>query len=285
MTILMIGCGKMGGAMLKGWLNQSPDNFVIADPGLDAIPDNILPDALRSQNKSARKIADKIKLISGPQDLTGPDGQVQNKFDVIVIAVKPQMIDKVLPDYSDMLTDNGVFVSLAAGSSITNIQKSVRGSAVIRIMPNLPAAIGQGVIGFYAEKSVSADMGEKVKKLLSANGTVIDLKTEDGIDRLTAVAGSGPGYVFEIMRAYVIAAMSLGFDEDTARTLVTQTLKGSVALAESDAHTSLETLRNNVTSKAGTTEAGLDQLKQNDILLSLMEKTVKAAYNRAVELR
>ena len=154
----------------------------------------------------------------------------------------------------------------------------------IRIMPNLPAQIGRGVSGLYADPPCSPAHRDLADRLAKATGSAIWLDTEDEIDRITAVAGSGTGYVFEIARAYVAAAERLGFAPDTARTLVIETLAGAVEMA-ARSETSLEDLRNSVMSKKGTTEAGIHALRRGGLLEQLLVETTEAAYARACELR
>ena len=120
---------------------------------------------------------------------------------------------------------------------------------------------------------------------MARTGTAITVDAEDKLDRVTAVAGSGPGYVFEIARTYVAAAQELGFSAQEARAMVLGTMAGTVAMAQADEAGDLEALRNSVTSKGGTTAAGLDALNGDDTLTRLMRSTLQAAYDRAVELR
>jgi len=120
--------------------------------------------------------------------------------------------------------------------------------------------------------------------MMGRNGKVIEVSDEDALDRFTAIAGSGPGYVFELARTYTMAAMELGFDEAEARAMVLGTIEGTIAMASAD-DTPLEELRNSVTSKGGTTAAGLAALNADGQLTDLLSNTAKAAYDRAVELR
>ena len=136
----------------------------------------------------------------------------------------------------------------------------------------------------FAAKSVTDIQKTHVEAMMSLAGSALWVDDEDGIDRITAIAGSGPGYIFEVARVYVKAAQSLGFSEAQARALVLETITGTIEMAKISEN-NLETLRNNVTSKKGTTEAGLQALNSDNVLTERFEKTVKAAYERAVELR
>lgn len=248
----------MGGALLENW-RRGEEAFAIVDPVLERAPQGV------SLHQTREEVADR-------------------RFDVIVAAIKPQMIDEVMPDYSDMFTQDGYLLSIAAGCSIDRLKAVSGGKPVIRVMPNLPAAVGAGVSAICASEDASEAQLAHARAMMERTGTVVTVDDEDAIDRFTAVAGSGPGYVFELARAYTEAAMALGFDEDQARAMVLGTLQGTVAMA-AGSDEPLETLRNSVTSKGGTTAAGLDALNGDGELSALLSATLEAAYNRAVELR
>lgn len=249
----------MGGAMLRQWVNHDGNQFTVADPAA-------------------------IDLPKGVTHVTKATSLPTAEFDVIVIAIKPQMIADLLPDYSAALKPGGCFVSIAAGCSVATLAGIVGEAAIMRVMPNLAAMVGMGVSGLYANPVCTKQQIDEVNAFISQTGSCIPLASEDEIDRLTAVSGSGPGYVFEIMRSYVDAAMRLGFDEQTSRTLVFDTIAGTIETArQSDA--SLADLRNSVTSKNGTTQAGLDALRRGGQLDALLDDTVQAAYRRAAALR
>jgi pyrroline-5-carboxylate reductase len=259
MDILLIGCGKMGGAMLRQWRKNPKNQLTVSDP-------------------VATDLGDDVTLVSHPDQLK------EMIFDAIVIAVKPQMIADALPDYAGFLKPGGCFVSIAAGCSIATLERLVGPVAVIRVMPNLPAMIGQGVSGLYANDKCSPAQRDDVQALIAETGTCVAMANEDEIDRLTAISGSGPGYVFEIIRSFIEAARSQGFSPETARALVLGTVSGAAEMAiqsEDDP----EALRDSVTSKNGTTEAGLVELRRNGILDDLLQKTVQAAYARARALQ
>ncbi|KQI70970.1 pyrroline-5-carboxylate reductase [Loktanella sp. 5RATIMAR09] len=259
MNILLIGCGKMGGAMLRQWASHGGNTFTVADPAANDLPDG-------------------VAHVSKATDLRAQE------FDVVLIAIKPQMIADVLPDYAHALKDGGVFVSIAAGASVASLEKVVGNAAIARVMPNMAALVGMGVSGLYANDRCTPQQTRDIVALIDQTGTCIAVESEDQIDRLTAVSGSGPGYVFEILRNYVAAAEALGFDHETARKLVFDTVTGTVEAAR-QSELSLEELRNSVTSKNGTTQAGLGALMQDGTLDALLHGTLQAAYARAVELR
>lgn len=205
-------------------------------------------------------------------------------FDMVIVAVKPQVVDAVLPGYANHLAPGALVASIAAGCSIARLSALSSGAPVVRIMPNLPAAIGEGVSGLCAAPGVSDTQRAAVQQLMDLTGTTLWVEDEDRLDRLTAISGSGPGYVFEIARSYVAAAEELGFTTHEARQLVLGTIAGTIAMAL-QAEESLEELRNNVTSPKGTTEAGLNALNADKALDERLRATVGAAYDRAVALR
>ncbi len=256
----------MGSALLTQWSNVAerdfPDHsFFVIHPSADADRDTA-----------------QVRFLPAPPPAD------QSAFDLLIVAVKPQMVDSVLPDYVPHLAEGGFVASIAAGCSIARLRRLSGGAPVVRVMPNLPAAIGAGVSGLCADPSVNAQQREAIEALMAAAGLTVWVDDEDKLDRLTAVAGSGPGYVFEIARTYVAAAEALGFSAPEARQLVLGTMAGTLAMAQSSGQ-GLDTLRTSVTSKAGTTAAGLDALNGDEGLSARMLATVNAAYRRAIELR
>ena len=176
-------------------------------------------------------------------------------------------------------------LSIAAGYSAGRLSTLMDDAPVIRTMPNLPAAIGQGVSGICPGPHATGDHVAHAEAFMRRAGATITVDSEEKLDRVTAVAGSGPGYVFEIARAYAEAAMAQGFDEDEARDMVLGTIGGAIAMASEAGAPSLEELRNSVTSKGGTTAAGLNALNGDGGLSTRLHDTLQAAYDRAVELR
>jgi pyrroline-5-carboxylate reductase len=259
MNILLIGCGKMGGAMLRQWASNDDNHFTVADPAALGLPEG-------------------VKHVSKATELAAAE------FDVVLIAIKPQMIATVLPDFAFLLKPKGCFVSFAAACSIETIVGIVGEQAIVRVMPNLAAMVGLGVSGLYANNDCTEQQKTEVTALITETGTCIQLSSEDEIDRLTAISGSGPGYIFEVMRSFVAAAKALGFDDETARALVFDTITGTVETARQSTNT-LEELRNSVTSKNGTTQAGLAELMRDGALDALFQNTVQAACSSAAELK
>jgi pyrroline-5-carboxylate reductase len=259
MKILLIGCGKMGGAMLSRWVVNPDHSYTVVDPAATGLPDG-------------------VEHVTSPQALAG------RTFDMMIIAVKPQMIPDVLPNYKDNLAKDGVAVSIAAGFSLQKLALIMGHVGAVRVMPNLPALIGEGVTGLYANQLCNDEQKDAVTRLIDSVGRSVWVDSEEALDRLTAVSGSGPGYVFQFMESYMAAAETLGFSPRAARELVTQTIIGAATMA-SMSDDSVSALRQSVTSKGGTTEAGLKALNDDNRLDALLSAATGAAYQRALELQ
>ena len=259
MDVLLIGCGKMGGAMLNRWLEQTGHKFTVVDPAAEQLPAG-------------------AELLRHESDLD------QRQFDMVIVAIKPQMVDDVLPAYEKHVAPGGCVVSIAAGCSMKRISALMGDAPTIRVMPNLPALIGLGATGLYASTDCSASHKAQVTELINIVGESFWVESEDDLDRLTAVSGSGPGYVFQFIHSYIEAGKELGFAPETARNLVLQTIIGAAKMAAASDQSAVE-LRNSVTSKKGTTEAGLNALNEGGALDELLKQTTQAAYQRALELQ
>jgi pyrroline-5-carboxylate reductase len=250
----------MGGALLSRWREADGFRFTVVSPS------------------GRRPIPEGVRAVRSADELG------EDQFDMLVIATKPQSIESALPAYRHLLAPGGCLLSMAAGFSIDSLQAIAPGVPAIRIMPNLPVMIGKGVSALYADDSLNDKCRLRVEALMAPTGHLVWAASEDELDRVTAVAGSGPGYAFEIARCWADACEALGFSKADARELVLKTLAGSVDLALAT-DTPLDELRDGVTSKNGTTQAGLSVLNGDAQLGGLLGRTVEAAYARAVELR
>lgn len=258
--VLMVGCGRMGGALLSRWLDAGTFVFTVVSPS------------------GSRHFPDAVRAVRGAAELGG------QQFDLIIIGVKPQQIREAMPSYIPLLAKGGAIVSLAAGFSVASLSAALGEVPICRVMPNLPVSLGQGVSALFADTRLTAEQRNMVDTLMQPTGTLIWVESEDELDRVTAIAGSGPGYAFEIARCWVDAGEALGFSPAVARELVLGTLRGSVSLAL-ESGDSLDALRDGVTSKNGTTQAGLTALNGESQLGDLFRQTLGAAYARAQELR
>ncbi len=257
----MLGCGKMGSAMLEGWLKR----------GLDAAAVHVI-DPYPSDWLSAQGVAINADLPADPA--------------VLMIAVKPQMMQAALPQVARFGGGGTLILSVAAGTPVTAYESAFgSGTRVVRSMPNTPAAVGKGITAIVGNTAATAADLDLAENLLSAIGQVVRLETEDQIDAVTGVSGSGPAYIFYMIDALAAAGEAEGLPPDLAMQLAKATVAGAGALAEAAAETP-EQLRINVTSPNGTTQAGLDVLMDDATgLMPLMRATVAAAAGRSRELK
>jgi pyrroline-5-carboxylate reductase len=263
--LLLVGCGKMGGALLAGWLSRdiSRTNVVVVEPYGGS--------ALREQFG--------VTVIESLQDL-------ESVFipNIIVFAVKPQAMDEIVPLYDMFVRPETMFLSIAAGRPSSYFQKLLGdGAAVVRSMPNTPAAVSRGITVAYGNAAVSSAQKLIATKLLEAVGDVGWVDDEGLIDAVTAVSGSGPAYVFLMIECLAKAGVEVGLDPDLAEQLARATVAGSGELAHQSTE-SASTLRKNVTSPGGTTAAALEVLMAEDGLQQLMSRAVAAAEERSREL-
>lgn len=260
--VILVGCGNMGFAMLTGWLRDAPDlRYHVIEPN----------DALRQRAADAG--AQVHSAISQIGDINPS---------LIILAVKPQVMADVVPNYQRF--GAAVFVSVAAGTTVASLRGWLGETArIIRTMPNTPAAIGQGMLVSCATSDVPAEAREMVDKLMSASGRHAWIDDEELMDAVTAISGSGPAYLFHFIECLASAARDVGLPEDLAQTLAIETVAGAAALAKgSDLDPSA--LRAQVTSPGGTTAAALDVLMADDGLKPLMRRAATAARDRGIAL-
>lgn len=264
-TFLLIGCGNMGFAMLRGWLREDPTFAVhVVEP----------IDELRERAAKAGAL-----VVSDIADL--PDGLAPV---LVFVAVKPNLVAPVLDGCGDFAERGATFVSVAAGVPTASMADVLPiGSAIIRCMPNTPAAIGDGMLVLYARDGVSDDAKHLVSRLLATSGVVAWIDDEAQMDAVTAISGSGPAYVFHFIEALTEAGVALGLPAATACLLAKQTVRGAGRLAmEADVDPS--TLRRQVTSPGGTTAAALNVFMNDDRTGQLVAEATRAARDRSIEL-
>ena len=262
-TLLLVGGGKMGMALMQGWIaaGLQPSQIMVQEPS----PSDALNTSGVTLNPSIEQLA-----AQAP--------------DIVVLAVKPQMIEAVLPSLAHSLPKGALVLSLMAGVPVkTMTQLLGEDAAYVRTMPNTPASIGKGMTGLYADAGVGDGQKQAAAALLGAVGQTVWLDSEKMIDAVTAISGSGPAYVFHLVEAMQAAGISLGLPEDMSRKLAMQTIIGAAAMLDADEVEAAE-LRRNVTSPGGTTEAALDVLMSEQGLSDLMRRAAHAAANRAQEL-
>ncbi|MBV2359793.1 pyrroline-5-carboxylate reductase [Thalassococcus sp. CAU 1522] len=258
--LVMLGCGKMGSAMLEGWLARGlPASSVwITDPNPS--------DWVRNQHTHLNA------------DLP-PDPAV------VLIAVKPQVMADALPVLKPLGNRDTLFLSVAAGIPIATYETMLGAETpVIRAMPNTPAAVGQGITAIVGNARTTEEHMAGAEQLLSAVGSVVRLSDEGQMDAVTGLSGSGPAYVFHLIECLAAAGTAQGLAPDLAMALARETVAGAGALAR-QSHETPEQLRRNVTSPGGTTQAGLDVLMDPTSGLSpLIRATVAAATKRSRDL-
>ena len=261
-SIVLAGAGKMGGAMLSGWLAQGiePKRVAVIEP--------------QPSEEIRAHIAKGVRLNPSPQD-TGPAA-------AFLVALKPQAFREAGPKLKPYVDATTLLVSIMAGMTIASLHE-VLGGRIVRAMPNTPAAIGRGITVAVAAKDVSAAQREVADGLLRATGSVEWVTDEGLMDAVTAVSGSGPAYVFLLAEELARAGVAVGLPEQLAIKLARETVSGSGELLHrSDLEAA--TLRQNVTSPGGTTAAALEVLMGQDGLQSLMTDAVAAATRRSKEL-
>lgn len=263
--LLLVGAGKMGGAMLEGWLEQGLDPATI-----------IIQDPEPAAQISALAQREGITITQAPDHALEPA--------VIVLAVKPQVMDAVLPALKSLMGENTVALSIAAGRTFAGMAKHLgEKSAIVRSMPNTPAAIGRGITAACTNSAVSPVQSEQCGKLLSAVGEVVWVEREELLDPVTAVSGSGPAYVFLLAECLAEAGVAAGLDEELAMRLACVTVSGAGELMR-QSQLDPATLRQNVTSPGGTTAAALEVLMSEEGLNELMQRAVARAAERSREL-
>jgi len=273
--ITLLGCGKMGSAMLEGWL---------ADTNLDANFTIIEPHQTHLGWLQGQK---SVQLYA---DCAAANADGAPVSSMIVLAVKPQMMDDAIAGLGNMKHADCAYLSIAAGISTGWLKQRLGDAAiVIRAMPNTPAAIGKGITALYADAPYQASnqapnqARNLASQLLAAVGQVVHVQDEALMDGVTALSGSGPAYVFLLVEAMTEAGIKAGLHDDLAAELAKATVCGAGALMAA-VDTAPAILRENVTSKGGTTAAALAVLMADDGLTSLMTKAVAAAKARSIEL-
>lgn len=258
--LVLLGCGKMGSAMLAGWLERglSPEKVWVMDPAP----------------------SDWLKC-TGVHINAALDGRPS----IVLIAVKPQMMGAALPGMADLGGGETLFLSVAAGTSLETYEKMLGAETpIVRAMPNTPAAVGRGITAIIGNARTDATDLDRAEALLSAVGQVVRLEDEGQMDAVTGVSGSGPAYVFHLIETLASGGVAQGLSEELAMQLAKATVAGAGALAE-QSKDSPSQLRVNVTSPNGTTQAALEVLMDEENgFPALLPRAVGAATKRSEEL-
>ncbi|MDH3242365.1 MAG: pyrroline-5-carboxylate reductase [Alphaproteobacteria bacterium] len=265
--LLLVGGGRMGGALLRGWLEKgiaAPDAVTVIEPADEA---------------RAALAALGVRALAAPDDIL--DGRAG--FDLVLLALKPQVMDEA-GIYAPLGAGGAVFLSIAAGKTTAYFRALLGASAaVVRAMPNTPAQVGRGITALFATAEVDGSGRALAGRLMEAVGEVVWLEDEALMDAVTAVSGSGPAYLFYLIECLAAAARQAGLADDLAERLARATVTGAGELA----HLSTEPaaiLRQQVTSPGGTTAAALEVLMAEGGLEELMVRAVAAAADRSREL-
>lgn len=260
--IILIGAGRMGGALLKGWIARGIGPVEIVEPH---------PSPALS------------KLVKA-EGLVLHEGLARAPARACVVALKPQLLKSEAGKLRGIAEAGALMVSIAAGTSLKTMTKAWgRKAHIVRAMPNTPGAIGRGISALYASPQATPADRKLAESLLAALGEIVWVAREALIDAVTAVSGSGPAYVFHLVEALAEAGRAEGLPQEIAEKLARATVVGAGALLDTDPRPAAE-LRRDVTSPGGTTEAALEVLMAEDGLKRLMARAVAAANRRAREL-
>jgi pyrroline-5-carboxylate reductase len=266
-ALLLVGCGKMGGALLKGWFLEgvTPERVRIVEP-------TVAETALDLPHGG-------LKVVASPAEL-----EADFRPDAVVLAVKPQVMATVAPAYRRFVAPGTVFLSIAAGQTLATLAGHLGDEArIVRSMPNTPAAIGRGIAVACPNANVDRSQIDLCGALMEAVGDVAWVEDEALLDAVTGVSGSGPAYVFLLIECLAQAGVDAGLPAELAMHLARATVSGAAELVHvSGEHAAV--LRRNVTSPNGTTQAALDVLMAEDGLQPLMSRAVAAATRRSREL-
>lgn len=258
--LVLLGCGKMGSAMLAGWLADGldPSKVWVIDPSPS--------DWLRASGVQINTPLPEVPAVA-------------------LIAVKPQMMSDALPQLQTMGHGRTLFISVAAGTPLATFEAILGSEApIVRAMPNTPASVGKGITALIGNRCADTDALNLAEALLSAIGEVVHLTSETQMDAVTAVSGSGPAYVFHLIEAMAAAGVAQGLSEELAMTLARATVCGAGALAE-QTDAAAQQLRINVTSPGGTTAAALSVLMNEETgFPPLLREAVAAAADRSRDL-
>lgn len=265
MRIAFIGGGNMGEAMIR----------CIVEKGVAKAAEITASDVSETRRSYLKK--------QHGVETTSSNRTAAKKAEVIILAVKPNVMPEALADLKGVLKPEQTVISIAAGITLNKLCQGLDRKSVVRAMPNTPAQIGEGMTVWTTAGEAGEEDKERARAILGAMGKQIFVADEKLIDMATAVSGSGPGYIFLIIESFVDAAVRIGLPRDMAQELVLETISGSTHLAQKSGKHPAE-LRNMVTSPGGTTAEGLHELEEGR-LRALLAKAVVAGYEKAKALR
>ncbi len=264
MKIAFIGGGNMGTAILSALIEKNlakPSEITVKDVVIERLEYLKKTYNVSVTTENASAIVDK---------------------EVILLSVKPQTIPEVMPEMKDKISREQLIISIMAGIQISTLREGLNHNSIVRVMPNMPAQVFEGMSGWTTTPEVSKEQIDLARSILQAIGKEIYFNDETYLDMVTALSGSGPAYFFYFVESLIEAGVKMGFSYDESYELVLQTMIGSGKLMR-ETQTNPEELRKMVTSKGGTTAAALDVLENNDYK-DLVIRALMAAYNRSKEL-
>ena len=263
-NIGFIGAGNMATALIKGILanGYSAEQIIACDPSAEQL--QTLQNGLGEYRIS-----------------TNTDNQAASNCDILVLAVKPQILPKVAKDLSKYITEDALVVSVAAGITLDLLAEYLENRPAVRCMPNTPALLGEGASGLFASANTSETQKAAVGQIFQSVGLIEWVGKESDLDLVTAVSGSGPAYFFLFMEAIIESAVSMGLDRDAAYRLCVQTCKGAASLAEQNPD--IANLRQRVTSPNGTTERAIKAFESGS-LQELVNIAMQDCADRSVEM-
>ena len=264
--ILLIGCGHMGSALMQAWLQQKNIYFTVVDP-------------LNYKEINKRKY-NKVKAYKNLLDIKDIAA-----IDIVIFAIKPQIISKVLKEVSFFnFNKKTIFVSIVAGIQISLFNKFLKkNNQFIRVMPNMPALVKKGMSCLVANKTVTTKNKSKINSLFLKVGKTHWLSKEKDMNIVTAISGSGPGYIFLLVDAFEKTALKLGLNKKDSKKLVYQTFFGSLELLLKNNNSALR-LAQNIAVRGGTTEAAFRVFLDKKILHKTFERAINAAYKKSIKL-
>ncbi len=259
--VAFIGSGMMGGAIIHALLENkelAPEQLVASDPVVKRREMLQASYGIRTTNDNVEAVRD---------------------ADLVVLAVKPQVLPSVMADLYGNIRKDALVISIIAGTPISSIQAGLNHSAIVRTMPNTPAQVGEGMTSWTASEAVTEDQRVRAQAILQTMGIEMFFKNENALDMATAISGTGPTYVFLLMEALMDAAVHMGMSRVEARPMVIQTVLGSAKFAmQSEKH--MAELRNMVTSPGGTSAEAVYQMEKGG-MRTVLSKAVWAAYQKA----
>lgn len=261
---VILGCGNMGGAIIEALLL----NQIYQGSDLTIVE--------RYPNGYTKRFEDK------GANILSAISEVDEKIDLLLLAVKPQGAKEVMEEIAPKVDENTLVISIMAGISIQEMEQCLGAAQIVRAMPNTPCSVHLGMSGYCGNERVTESSYEITDKIMAAMGKALKVEKESMIDAITAISGSGPAYIFYLAEALQEGAVKLGFQQEEAKMLASQTILGAATLLDRSEDSAGE-LRRKVTSPGGTTEAAINSFDQSGIKSSLIQG-FEAAFNRSLEL-